>query len=134
MAGEKIEIKVGNVLTIKDVREGTKQDGTPWMQIHVVDESGKIEGGAFLDPPIPNLREGDRLQVDGMSIILKRSPNRYAYNAKTWEKLPNPIKFITEPSPQITAHVADGGSFGGGGFGDGGFGEGGFDTSGELPF
>ena len=48
MAGEKIEIKVGNVLTIKDVREGNTQDGTPWMQIHVVDESGKIEGGAFV--------------------------------------------------------------------------------------
>lgn len=134
MAGECIRVKVGGKLTVKDVRTGTKQDGTPWQQIHIVDETGKVEGGAFVVPPIDNLRDGDIIQVDEAEILIKRSANRYSYNTKTWEKLDNPKKFVTEPVSQIKAHIAVGGPFTYGGMDGGGL-DAGFDPNeGELPF
>ena len=137
MAGEKIEFKKGQTLKIKSVRSGTRQDGTEWMQINVVDESGKIEAGAFINP-IAGLREGDRLVIDEASVLVKRAANRYAYNTKTkpFAKLDNPVPFITEATPQLVCHLAEGGTFGDdSGFGDGGFGAGDFDpNTGDLPF
>lgn len=141
MAGEKIIMRKGAVLTIKAVHSGTKQDGTAWMQIHVADEAGKIEAGAFINP-MPNLREGDRVVIDEVGIDCKRTPNRYAFNTKTnpFQKLDNPVRFITEATPQLTVHMAEGGNFNAGSMCEGGFGEGGFGTAGfdpnegELPF
>lgn len=115
-----IEFKRGNTLIVSAVHEGTKQDGTPWQQIHVKDETGKIEAGAFLTAPIPNLREGDAIVIDDLSVINKRAMNRYSYN-KDWSPKDTPVKFINESTPQITAHLAAGGGFGGGGFNAGGF-------------
>ena len=133
MAHENIVIAVGNKLTVKDVHEGTKQDGTMWQQIHIVDESGKIEAGAFMDPPIPGLREGDTIEVDSMKIIAKRSANRHSYDTRTWTKMDNPKKFIVENTPQITAHMANKKVFSGGGIDEPGF-ENLDDMVGELPF
>lgn len=136
MAGEKIEFRVGETITVKAVHSGTRQDGTEWMQIHVSDKEGKIEAGAFIEP-LAGLREGDRLVIDQASVMVKRAANRYAYNtkAKPFQKLDSPAPFITEATPQLVCHFAEGGTFGeDGGFGDGGFGTGDFDTSGELPF
>ena len=137
MAGEKIEFKKGAVLTIKAVHSGTRQDGSEWMQIHVTDETGKLEAGAFINP-INGLREGDRVVIDEANCTVKRTPNRYAYNVKTkpFTKLDSPMMFITENTPQLVCHLAEGGTFGGdSGFGDGGFGTGDFDPEeGSLPF
>lgn len=115
-----IEFKRGNTLIVSAVHEGTKQDGTPWQQIHVKDETGKIEAGAFLTTPIANLREGDAIVIDDLSVINKRAMNRYSYN-KDWSPKDTPVKFINESTPQITAHLAAGGGFGGGGFTGGWF-------------
>jgi hypothetical protein len=136
MAGEKIEFKKGQTLKIKSVRSGTRQDGSEWMQINVVDESGKIEAGAFINP-IAGLHEDDHVVIDDLSLISKRAPNRYAYNVKTkpFTKLDSPMMFITENTPNLTVHLAEGGTFGGSSFGEGGFGTGDFDPEeGQLPF
>ena len=137
MAGEKIVFKPGETITIKAVHSGTRQDGTEWMQIHVSDADGKLEAGAFINP-IAGLREGDRLVIDEASVLVKRAANRYAYNTKTkpFAKLDNPVPFITEATPQLVCHMAEGGTFGDdSGFGDGGFGTGDFDPEeGQLPF
>ena len=129
-----IEFLRGGTVIVSSVHEGTKQDGTPWQQIHVKDESGKIEAGAFLTNPIHNLREGDTLVIDDISVVNKRTVNRYSYT-KDWAKRDNPVKFINESTPQLTVHLAEGGSFGGGNFTGGGFTvQETVDTDGELPF
>ena len=133
MAAPNIIVKVGNKLVVKNVHDGTKQDGTAWQQVHITDEEGKIEAGLFMDPPIPGLREGDTIEVDSMQIIAKRVANRHAYNTKTWQKIDNPMKFITENTPQITAHMANKKVFTGGGVDEPGF-ENLDDMDGELPF
>ena len=131
-----IEFKRGSTIVVSAVHEGTKQDGTPWVQIHVKDETGKIEAGAFLTNPIPNLHEGDALVIDDLSVVNKRAQNRYS-STKDWAKKDNPVKFINESTPQLTVHLAEGGSFGGGNFTGGGFtametlSD---DDAGELPF
>lgn len=119
--GAIIEFKRGSTVTVHSVKEGVRQsDGVAWQQIHVKDESGKIEAGAFINPPIPNLREGDVLVIDDLSVVSKRAMNRYSYTQDWWKK-ENPVKFINENTPQITAHLASGGGFGGGNFNPGGF-------------
>ena len=115
-----IEWMRGNTVIVYAVNEGVKQDGTPWQQIHVKDETGKVEAGGFMEKPIPNLREGDAIVIDDLGVISKRTQNRFSYN-KDWTPKPNPPKFITESTPQIKAHLASGGGFGGGGFNAGGF-------------
>ena len=140
MAGERLSIKRGQILEVKAVHSGTKQDGEEWQQVHVSDESGKIEVGFFLNNPITGLREGDHIVVDEVEFLAKRTGNRHAYNTKTWQKLEMPKKFINEATPQLTCHLAEGGGFGGGAMPDGGFGEGGFGggdfntDDGDLPF
>ena len=138
MAGEKIEIRKGSTLTVKSVFSGTRQDGTEWMQIHIVDDTGKIEVGSFINP-IKGLKEGDRVTVDEVAFIGKRSPNRFAYDkpkgpANTWTKFEQPQFFITEPSPQLVVHLEPGGftygSMEGGGFEQTDFNP----EEGELPF
>ncbi len=139
MAGEKLEIRKGQPLSVKSVASGTRQDGTKWMQIHVVDESGKIEIGCFINP-IDNLREGDTVTVDEVSFIGKRSPNRFAFDkpkgaVNTWQKMDNPPHFITEPSPQLVCHISSATTFTYGSMEGGGFEQADFNPEeGELPF
>jgi len=118
-----IEFKRGGTVVVSAVHEGTKQDGTPWQQVHFKDETGKVEAGGFMVKPIPNLREGDCLVLDDVASITKRTPNRYAYNTKTqpFTKLEKPSMWITENTLQLQAHLAGGGGFSGGGFNGGGF-------------
>lgn len=147
MAGEKILIRKGETLTVKDVMSGTRRDGTDWMQVHIVDETGKVEVGAFITNPVKGLRDGDRIVVDDIEFIGKRSPNRHAFKVakdqpwSKWERLENPQRLISETAPQLTVHLAEGGNFNSANFGDGGFGGGGFgggsfdpDLEGDLPF
>ena len=135
MAGEQIEIKKGKTLTIKSVSSGTKQDGTEWMQIHVIDDSGKVDAGAFINP-IPNLREGDHVVIDDIGFIAKRTPNRHAFNTKSaknpkeWVRLDDPQRFISETTPQLVVHPVKTGVSAIGEFEPGDFDP----EEGELPF
>ena len=131
-----VKVMTGTKLVVDTVKEGTRNDGSPWQRVFIKSDDGKTKFDFFLEEYVPNLRDGDTIEVTEAAMKFTRR-KKTDYEIKT--------EWLTFCTPQIKVKIAEGGGFatgtlpdkgfGEGGFGGGGFAPAGFDVdSGDLPF
>lgn len=131
-----VKVMTGTKLVVDAVKEGSRNDGTPWQRVFIKSDDGKTKFDFFVEEFVENLREGDTVEVTEAAMkFTRRKKTDYEINTE----------WLTFCSPLIKLKIVDGGGFGNapmpdkgfgeGGFGGGGFGSAGFDVNeGELPF
>lgn len=130
-------VKVGTRMVVDQVHSGQGKDGRDWQRVFIKSEDGKTKFDFFPEEIVPNLHEGDTVEVtDAVLEFKRRKKTEYEQNTE----------WLTFCKGKLKLKIVEGaGGFGGGSMPDGGFGEGGFGgkgfgaadfdpDQGELPF
>lgn len=121
------DVKVGTKMVVDHVNSGVSKDGRDWQRVFIKSEDGKTKFDFFPEEIVPNLHDGDTVEVTDATLEFKRR-KKTDYEINT--------EWLTFCKGKLKLKIVEGaGGFGGGGFGNGGFGGGDFDPDqGELPF